>query len=141
MDSDSDYESDTEGQLYHAQENPMIAPIDLSATRAALRSALKEEASTLVPPTSPAETEPPASVTPEAGVRLKLPTRAEFISAQTAVPQWKALRAFKLHQTPSTDETIQTWIDRNDANYEYDEDGLLWRLCLRDAAAKLEPVR
>ena len=51
------------------------------------------------------------------------------------------MRAFKLQQTPSTDETIQTksGIDRNDANYECDEDGLLWRLCLRDAAAKLEP--
>ena len=38
---------------------------------------------------------------------------------------------------------MQTWIDRNDANYECDEDGLLWtrRLCFRDATAKLESLR
>ena len=141
VDIDSDYESDTEGQPSHTHAKLMVAPINRSATRAALRSTSKEKASTLVPPISPAETEPLASPTLEAGVQLKLPTRTEFISAQTAVPQWKALRVFKLHQTPSTDETIQTWIDRNDANYECDEDGLLWRLCLRDTAAKLEPVR
>ena len=87
VDSDSDYKPDTEMQPCHAQAEPMIhiAPIDLSATRAALRSASKEKASTSIPPISQEEIETPASPTLEAGIQLKLPTRAEFISAQTAM--------------------------------------------------------
>ena len=141
VDADSDYESDVEGQPRPGQETFVVAPIDQAATRAALRSTSKEKAPTPTPSPSMAETESPTPPTPEAGVLLRLPTRTEFIAAQAGISQWKALRAFKLHHTLSTDEAIQTWIDRNDANYECDEDGLLWRLCFRDATAKLEPLR
>ena len=49
VDSDSDYESDTERQPCKAQVEPMIAPLDLAATRASLRSTSKAKSTTLSP--------------------------------------------------------------------------------------------
>ena len=77
----------------------------------------------------------------EAGNQLTLPTRTDLIAAQAEVSEWKALRLYKLHQTPSNDGKIQAWINSNEANYECDEDGLIWRLCYRDSTARLEPLR
>ena len=94
VDADSDYESDAEGQPLSGQETFVVAPIDQAVTRAALRSTSKEKAPTPTPSSSMTETESPTPPTPEAGVLLQLPTRTEFIAAQTDIPQWKALRSF-----------------------------------------------
>ena len=147
VDIDSDYESDGENVNVNSENILVSAPLDLMGTRASLRSATKT-ATTLAPPSAGSEDEgeeahltTPTILHIEAGKQLTVPSRTDLITAQSEVSEWKALRLYKLHQTPPSDGKTQAWIHSNEANYECDEDGLLWRLCYRDSTARLEPLR
>ena len=132
VDSDSDYESDGENEHTRSKCLLVSAPIDSMGTQASLRSATKTTPIS-IPPSVDCEGRgketPLTAPTIEAGKQLILPSRTDLITAQTEVPEWKALRLYKLHQTPSSDGKTQAWINSNEANYECDEDGLPWRLC------------
>ena len=144
VDSDSNYESDGENEHTRSEHLLVSAPIDSMGTRASLRSATKTTP-TSIPPSVDCEGKeeetPLTAPTVEAGKKLTLPSRTDLINAQAEVSEWKALRLYKLHQTPSSNGKIRAWINSNEANYECDEDGLLWRLCYRDSTARLEPLR
>ena len=71
-----------------------------------------------------------------------MPSRKEIREAQHAWPKWEALIGHKTAGRPATTQALQDFVQRYEASYECDEDGLLWRFAWRDeAGARIAPVK
>lgn len=73
---------------------------------------------------------------------VEVPSRLEFRQAQRDSPKWGAM-ARHLESAESQPEKgpFEEWVRRHDSVYDVDDEGLLWRWCIRDEEGRLPPVR